>query len=227
MSNTGVIAIIGGTGALGGGLAYRFAAAGRRVVLGSRDGAKARAAADAMRAELQAAGKSADLEGMDNLEAATAGDVVIVTVPFASQRATLAGVASALGDKLVIDATVPLVPPKVARVQLPPEGSAAAVALAALGGAGRLVTAFHNVSADKLRKGEAIEADVLVFGDDVAARSEAVDLAQALGVRGVHGGPLDNAVAAEAMTSVLISINKRYKVADGAGVKITGVDAPT
>ncbi len=123
----------------------------------------------------------------------------------------------------MIDATVPLVPPRVARVQLPAAGSAAAAAAAALGGKARLVTAFHNVSAQKLRGTGPVPCDILVFGDDIDAREVAIGLIGRIGLRGLHGGPLDNAVAAEAMTSVLISINRRYGVAEGAGIQITGI----
>lgn len=224
MSSTGetqteVIALVGGTGALGSGLALRLARAGHQVVIGSRDAAKAVEAAAALSAET-----GATLRGTDNLTAATEGDVIMVTVPFASQAATLAQIAPAAAGKVVVDATVPLKPPKVARVQLPAEGSAAAIAAAALGPEVRLVTAFHSTSAQKLRGGAPMEADVLVFGDDVAARETVVAIIGSLGLTGVHGGPLDNAVAAEAMTSVLISINRRYGVAEGAGIRITGID---
>lgn len=209
------IAILGATGSLGGGLAARFVAAGFPVIVGSRD-------ADKARGVVAEAGWAAS--AASNEDAARQGDVVILTVPFAQQADLLRAIAPSLGDKLVIDTSVPLVPPKVARVQLPAAGSAAKTALDALGGHGRLVTAFHNVSADKLRNGQPIQSDVLVFGDGAELREEAIVLIGEIGVRALHGGPLDNAVAAEAMTSVLITINRRYKVADGAGVRVTGVD---
>jgi len=209
------IAILGGTGSLGGGLAARFCAAGFPVTVGSREAAKARAVIDEAGWQAEAA---------TNEEAARRGDVVILTVPFAQQADLLRTIAPDLDEKLVIDTSVPLVPPKVARVQLPDAGSAALTALEALGGQGRLVTAFHNVSAAKLRNGQPIGSDVLVFGA-LADRDEAVDLIERIGLNAVHGGPLENAVAAEAMTSVLIAINRRYKVTDGAGLKITGLKA--
>lgn len=209
------IAILGATGSLGGGLAARFVAAGFPVIVGSRE-------ADRARSVVEEAGWAAG--AASNEDAARQGDVVILTVPFAQQADLLRAIAPSLGDKLVIDTSVPLVPPKVARVQLPEAGSAAKTALAALDGHGRLVTAFHNVSADKLRNGQPIQSDVLVFGDGADLREEAIALIERIGVRALHGGPLDNAVAAEAMTSVLITINRRYKVSDGAGVRVTGVD---
>jgi NADPH-dependent F420 reductase len=213
-----VIAVVGGTGKLGTGLARRLAKAGYVLVIGSRDEG---------RAEQAAAGLAADtggqVTGRANRAAAAAGDIVIVTVPFASQRAILGDIGPAVRGKIVVDTTVPLMPPKVARVQLPPEGSAARIARTILGEDVRLVAAFHNVAAHKLIQDVAIDCDVLVFGDEVAAREAVVELAAAMELRGVHAGPLANAAAAEALTSVLVGINKRYK-ADGAGIRITGID---
>lgn len=214
------IAVIGGTGALGGGLAMRFARAGFYVTIGSRSADKAKAAAR----EIAEATGSDRVTGGDNLWAAESGDLAIVTVPFASQLDTLALIAPAIRDRIVVDTTVPLMPPKVARVQLPVEGSAAARARKALGPRVRLVTGFHNLSAAKLRGTGETGCDVLIFGDDVEAREVVIELGTRLGVRALHGGPLDNSVAAEAMTSVLISINKRYKVEAGAGIRITGIE---
>lgn len=215
-----VIAIIGGTGALGGGLARRCARAGLEVVIGSRDPAKAEQAAASLRADLP----DASVRGADNSAAATLGDIVVVTVPFANQAAILDEIGPQLAEKLVVDTTVPLVPPKVSRVQLPPAGSAALAARERLGEEVALVTAFHNVSAEKLGAGGDPGCDILVFGDDKDDRERLIDLITRLGLRGLHGGPLANAVAAEAMTSVLIAINRRYKVPGGAGLRITGLD---
>jgi len=222
-SDTPTLAIVGGSGALGGGIAMRAARAGLAVILGSRTAERAAEAAATLSADVP----GADVRGMENAEAAKAGDIVIVTVPFASQAETLAAIAPFVAGKIVVDTTVPLMPPKVARVQLPAEGSAAACAAAALGEGVRLVTGFHNVSAQKLRGGGPVGCDVLVFGDEPEARQVVVDLAGTMGMRGVHGGVLDNAAAAEAMTSVLIAINKRYKVTEGAGLRITGIGEST
>ncbi|MGX1308149.1 NADPH-dependent F420 reductase [Amorphus suaedae] len=219
-SDTPTLAIVGGSGALGGGLALRAARAGVPVIIGSRTAEKAAEAAAAIVADVP----SAVVRGLENADAAKAGDMVIVAVPFASQAATLAAIAPHVAGKIVVDTTVPLVPPKVARVQLPAQGSAAACAASALGDAVRLVTGFHNVSAQKLRGDGSVGCDVLVFGDEPEARQAVIDLAGRMGLRGIHGGVLDNAAAAEAMTSVLIAINKRYKIAEGAGIRITGID---
>ena len=159
--------------------------------------------------------------GQSNRYAAAAGDLVVVRVPFASHRAILEDIAPVVGGKTVVDTTVPLMPPKVARVQLPPEGSAAQAAQAILGEDVALVSAFHNVAAHKLAQNEPVACDVLVFGDSKAARMRVVTLVEALGLRGVHGGALANAVAAEALTSVLIFVNRAHKV-DGAGILVTG-----
>lgn len=215
------MAVVGGTGALGGGLALRLARAGFTVSIGSRDAGRAAGAAK----EVAAATGSDRVRGVDNLTAAKDADIVFVTVPFASQRATLVDIAPVVKGKIVVDTTVPLVPPKVARVQLPAEGSAAAIAARALGDDVRLVTGFHNVSAHKLSGDGETGCDVLIFGDDVEARDRVVEITNQLGVRALHGGPLDNSVAAEAMTSLLISMNKRYKITDGAGIIITGIPA--
>ncbi len=208
------LAIIGGTGALGSGLAAGWAAAGYEVILGSRSAQKAVDAAKAISAAVA-------VRGMDNRAAAEAGEIVVVTVPYASHDAILAEIREAAAGKIVVDTTVPLVPPKVATVQLPAAGSAALAAQRFLGARVRVVSAFQNVAAHKLQANEAIDCDVLVTGDDRAARETVVALAAALGLRGIEAGPLANSVAAEALTSVLIGINRRYKV-DGAGIRITG-----
>jgi NADPH-dependent F420 reductase len=213
-----VISVVGGTGALGGGLARRWAMAGLSVVIGSRSAEKAAAAA----ADLQAAYPAARVQGMGNLEAARAGDVVVLTVPFAQQRVTLESIQPALAGKILVDTTVPLVPPKVARVQLPKEGSAAAIAQQVTGESVSVVAAFHNVSADSLHTDEALDCDVLVVGNKVDAREVVVGLARAAGLRAWHAGSLENAAAAEALTSVLIFMNKRYGGVH-TGIRITGI----
>lgn len=211
------LAIIGGTGALGGGLARRWAKAGYPVILGSRSTAKAELAATAI-----ATGADAPaVKGMANAAAAAAGDMVVVTVPFASHASILAEIRGSVQGKIVVDATVPLVPPKVGTVQMPEAGSAAQAAQRLLGPDTDVVSALHNVAAHKLAKDDAIDCDVLVCGDKKAAREAVITLVEALGLRGLHAGPLANSVAAEALTSVLITVNRRYKV-DGAGIRITG-----
>ncbi len=216
MSDLPVIAIVGGTGAEGTGLAVRWARAGYRVIVGSRSAGRAAASAAALC-------EHGAVEGAANADAAAAADIVVVTVPFAAQRQTVSDIAEAARGKIVIDVTVPLVPPRVARVQLPPEGSAAAIAQALLGEETRVVSAFQNVAADHLADpGHEMDCDVLVCGNSREARAAAVTLIEAAGLRGIEAGPLDNAVAAEALTSVLIWINRRYE-SPGSGIRITGL----
>jgi hypothetical protein len=214
------IAVLGGTGAEGSGLAFRWAHAGHRIILGSRDAAKAQKAADELRARV---GDKAQVEGAANRDAAARADVVVLAVPYAAQRPTVEDVREQLRGKVLIDVTVPLVPPKVSRVQLPPEGSAVEAMQKLLGDGTRVVSAFQNVSAHYLSELDRdIECDVLVCGDDREAREVAVRLANDAGLRGLHAGVLANSAATEALTSVLIAINRHYKV-PAAGLRITGV----
>lgn len=208
-----VIGIIGGTGDLGSGLAKCWAKAGYKVVIGSRSRDKAVAAA----AEI-----GAGVAGDDNVGAARAATIVILAVPFASHDATIGEIKEAVQGKIVVDAAVPLVPPKVSIVQLPSAGSAAQIAQKLLGENVRVVSAFHNVGAAKLHKGGRADCDVLVFSDDAEARKQVIALAGAVANRGIGGGALANSAAAEALTSVLIWINRQYKV-PGAGIAITGL----
>jgi 8-hydroxy-5-deazaflavin:NADPH oxidoreductase len=209
------LAIIGGTGALGSGLAGRLAKAGYTIILGSRDAAKAAEAAKTM----AALGK---VSGMSNADAAKAGNIVMLTIPWSNHQAMLEEIKPHVAGKIVVDSTVPLVPPRVARVQLPPADSAAVTAQNALGDAARVVAAFQNVAAEKLGKDMDIDCDVLVCGDKPEDREVVIALCKAAGLRGLHAGPLANATAAEALTSVLIGINRTYKV-EGAGIRITGI----
>ena len=209
------IAVVGGTGDLGSGLARRLARAGYAVVIGSRAAEKAADAAAGM-------ATAGNVRGLTNRDAAAAADIVMLTVPFATQGAILDDIRPAVGGKIVVDTTVPLQPPKVSRVQLPAEGSAAQITQTVLGDGVAVVSAFHNVSAAKLAKDEALDCDILVFTDDKEAGAAIVDLIARIGLRGLRGGPLANSAAAEAMTSVLIAINRRYKVSDGAGIRVTG-----
>jgi NADPH-dependent F420 reductase len=211
------LAVIGGTGALGGGLAVRWAGSGYPVVIGSRSSEKAVRAAQ----EINLGNNAHPVHGTDNKSAAEQGDIVIITVPFSSHSAILGEISSVVGGKIVIDATVPLMPPKVGTVQLPTAGSAALLTQEALGENVDVVAAFHNVAADKLRSLDRIDCDVLVCGNKKSARQAAIKLVEGLGMRGLHAGPIANSAAAEALTSVLITINRLYKV-DGAGIRITG-----
>jgi NADPH-dependent F420 reductase len=215
------IAVIGGTGKEGSGLALRWAHAGHRVLIGSRAAERAGETARAINAKLGAERAA----GMDNLAAAQGGDLAVLTVPYAAQLDTVHAIKPALAGKILIDVTVPLIPPQVSRVQLPEGGSAVLNAQKLLGDGVRVVSAFQNVSAEHLGVlGHAIDCDVLVCGDDKDARAEVIALAEDAGMRAFHGGPLANSAAAEALTSALIAINRQYKIKH-SGIRITGLPA--
>ncbi len=213
------IAVLGGTGKEGGGLALRWANQGHEVILGSRSAERASEAAEAMNAVL---GRGV-VRGAPNEEAAAAADIVVLAVPYAAQQATAVEVREHLTGKLLIDVTVPLVPPKVSRVQLPEGGSAVEALQRVLGDTVKVVSAFQNISAHHLTKLDApVECDVLVCADDPEAADKAVALAETIGFTAWNAGPLCNSVVAEALTSVLISLNRRYKVAD-SGIRLVGL----
>jgi NADPH-dependent F420 reductase len=212
------IAVLGGAGHEGAGLCARWARAGYRVVIGSRDAQ--RSAEAAARIAERTGGQ---VEGATNEDAAARGDLVVLTVPYSAQSPLAESVRPHLEGKILIDVTVPLVPPKVARVQLPAGGSAVEALQQKLGEGVRVVSAFQNVAAHQLDDlDHPVNCDVLVSGDSEAARETVCQLAEAAGMTAWHAGPLANSAAAEALTSVLIFMNKRYKIAAGAGIRISG-----
>ena len=215
------IAVLGGTGKEGSGLAMRWAKAGYAVIIGSRRAEKAQRVA----AELNEKLGDDYIRGLPNAAAAAEGDLIVLTVPYSAHRATLEPLRAQLAHKILIDVTVPLQPPAVTTVHLPAGGAAALEAQSLLGPEVKVVAAFQNISARRLGKLEAaIDCDVLVCGDDDDAKAQALTLADEAGMRGLDAGPLANAVAVEALTPVLLYINKRYR-AKGAGLRITGLDA--
>jgi NADPH-dependent F420 reductase len=219
MSEKTTIAVIGGTGAEGSGLSLRWAHAGHRVIIGSRDPARAKTAADELNAIL---GKPL-IEGMSSEDAVDGAAVVVLTVPYAAQLSTVEGLLAKLSGKILVDVTVPLVPPKVSTVQLPESDSAAVALQTMVGPSVRVVSAFQNISAHKLKKLEyQIPCDVLVCSDDKEARAVVIGLALDAGLKGINAGPLANSTVAESLTSVLIWINRAYKVPD-SGITITGL----
>ena len=212
------IAILGGTGDLGTGLARRWIEAGYAVIIGSRSKKSAEQAVAEFASKLEL---RAPLSAAENLAAAEQADIAVLTVPFAHQATTLEQVRDALQGKILVDVTVPLVPPKVARVQLPEQGSAGQIAQQILGEQVRVVSAFQNVAAHHLQSGNDMDCDVLVCGNNKEARAQVIDLVEACGLRGLHAGSINNDAAVEAMTSLLIFINKHYN--GHAGIKITGM----
>lgn len=212
------IAVLGGTGKEGKGLAYRWAKAGYQVLIGSRSSEKAVTTASEILEMLDGQGS---VVGTSNLEAATRANIAVLTVPYAAHRDTLESVKDALSGKLFIDVTVPLVPPKVSKVQMPPAGSAAQEAKEILGESVEVVAAFQNVSHEHLLDDGDVECDVLVTGSSKNARQEALKLVEAAGLVGWDAGPIENSVVVEGLTSVLININKQYG-STHAGIRITG-----
>ncbi len=215
------IAVLGGTGKEGKGLAYRWAKAGYRVLIGSRSSEKAVQAAGEIMQLLEG---SCSVVGTTNLEAAREAEIVVMTVPYPAHRETLEAVKDALKGKLFVDVTVPLVPPKVRKVQMPAAGSAAQEAKQILGDDVEVVAAFQNISHELLLGEEEIECDVLVTGTSKKARAEVLTLVEAAGLTGWDAGPIENSVVVEGMASVLININKEYG-STHAGLKITGAQS--
>ena len=213
------IAILGGTGKEGKGLAYRWARAGYKVLIGSRTPPKAISAANEINEML---GATAHIEGLGNPEAAHAADIVVLSVPYAAHRATLESVKDALRGKLLIDVTVPLMPPKTSTVQMPEAGSATQEARQILGDEVEICAAFQNISHQHLLADKDVECDVLVTGTSKEARARTIELVAAAGLDGWDAGPIENSVVVEGLTSVLIGINKKYG-STHAGIKITGV----
>lgn len=213
------IAVLGGTGKEGSGLAMRWAMKGYKVIVGSREAEKAISRAAEMNQQL-----GGDfLTGASNLEAASKADLVVLSVPYTAHKATLEGVKDQLSGKILIDLTVPLQPPKVRTVHLPEGKSASLEAQALLGESVKVVAAFQNVSAEHLGDpNHTVDCDVLVCGNDAEAKATVIKLVEATGMRGVDAGSLANAIAVEALTPVLLYINKAYNI-KGSGIRITGI----
>jgi NADPH-dependent F420 reductase len=212
------IAVLGGTGKEGKGLAYRWAKAGYQVVIGSRTTEKAESAADDLNKIL---GDDV-VEGMLNHDAAQKADILVLTVPYSAHASTLEMIREAAQGKILVDVTVPLVPPKVTKVQMPEAGSAAQEAQDILGENVNVVAAFQNISHEHLLSEDPINCDVLVTGKGKAARLEVLKLVEAAGMKGWDAGVIENSVVVEGLTSLLIHINKENK-AKSAGIKVTGV----
>lgn len=213
------IAVLGGTGKEGKGLAYRWARAGFPVIIGSRAVEKAQQAAADLLGMLPA---SASIIGLVNSDAAPRADIVVLTVPYAAHASTLESVKAALAGKLLIDVTVPLVPPKLTKVQMPAAGSAAQEARDILGEGSEVAAAFHTIPHESLLRDEQADCEVLVTGTGKQTRTRALELVSAAGLVGWDAGPIENSVVAEGLASVLININKTYG-STHAGIRITGV----
>ena len=213
------VAVVGGTGKEGSGLAMRWALNGYRVIIGSRDANRAIEKAGELNTQL-----GVDyLIGNDNAEAVSEAHLVVLSVPYAAHHDTLESIKDQLQGKILIDITVPNQPPDIRTVWVPPGNAAALEAQELLGDGVRVVSALHSISHTKLKKIDApIDSDVLVCGDDTGAKADTIRLIEALGMRGIDAGPLKNSVAAESLAAVLMYVNKTYG-AKGAGIRITGV----
>jgi 8-hydroxy-5-deazaflavin:NADPH oxidoreductase len=214
------VAVLGGTGKEGSGLALRWAHSGYNVIIGSRSAERAAAAA----AELNEILGGQYLTGMDNEEATAKADLVVLSVPYDAQNDTLAAVREHLAGKILVSVTVPLMPPKVRQVYLPPLGAAVLESQELLQNDNvRIVGAFQNVSSSHLKElSHSVDCDILVCSDDEAAKEDVIKLVEAAGMRGIDAGPLVNSIAVEALTPVLLYINRKYKVV-GSGIRITGI----
>jgi NADPH-dependent F420 reductase len=217
------IAVLGGTGKEGKGLAYRWAKAGYRILIGSRYSEKAVTVASEIMELLEGA---SSVVGTTNQEAATQADIAVLTVPYSGHREFLESLKDSLNGKLIIDTTVPLVPPKIRKVQMPPAGSAAQEAKEILGENVEVVAAFQSIPYELLLSDDEIDCDVLVTGSSKKARQEALRLVDAAGLTGWDAGPIENSVVVEGLASVLININKEYG-STHSGVRITGAQRPS
>jgi NADPH-dependent F420 reductase len=211
------IAVIGGTGGMGSALAWCWGRAGYKIFIGSRNAEKAELAAEKLNTTLGLNIAS----GLSNQEAASVVEIIVLTVPFANHEAIVDEIAEAAQGKIVVDTTVPLVPLKVSRVQLPEGGSVAKKTQERLGKNVRVVSAFQTVAAAELAKDKKLEDEVLVCGNNVEARTCVISLVEAAGLKGWHAGPIDNSVVSESLIPVLIFLNKRYQM-EGSGIRIVG-----
>lgn len=221
MGNQVSLAIIGGTGKEGNALAFRFAKAGVRVLIGSRDTAKAQNAADALNRRIS--GTALRVEGYSNHDAAAQAEIVLLSVPYAGMKPILEDVRDAAQNKIVINIASSLDPERKSRVRIPAAGSVTAEVQQFFGDTVKVVAAFQNISPEKLESvEEKIDTDVLVCGGDKDARAVVIELIRKIGIDAFDAGVLANAVAVEALTAVLIAVNIKYKVR-GAGIRLTGV----
>lgn len=214
------VAVLGGTGKEGTGLALRWARAGHHILIGSRDAERAWARAQ----ELARMVPGGAFDGLTNEAASRAGDLVVVAVPHAGHRTLLASLRGALAGKVVLDAVVPLDFAGPRLYAPPPEGSAAEEAQAVLGAKARVVAGLHALAAHELASlDHPLDADVMVCGDDAEAKAAAAGLIESLGVRCLDAGPLSMAAVLEGLTALMVRLNRRYK-SKSAALRITGID---
>ena len=214
------IGIIGGTGKEGKGLAYRWANAGYEILIGSRQEEKAILAAEEV--SILLGDNSGMVTGVENRIAAEKSDIVVLTVPYSAHQTMVTSISNLIKNKILIDVTVPLVPPKVSKVQMPAAGSAAQEAKLLVDETTEVVAAFQNISYERLVHDGDIDCDVLVTGSSKAARMEVLTLVENAGMTGWDAGPIENSVVVEGLTSILIGLNKEFGTTS-AGIRITGI----
>ena len=221
MESNQTLAIIGGTGKEGNALAFRFAKAGVRVLIGSRDAAKAESAANEMNQRI--GGSASRVEGYTNREAAAKADIILLSVPFDGMKPILEDLRDAAQNKIVINIASSIDPERKSHAKIPAAGSTTAEVQQFFGESAKVVAAFQNISPEKLESvDEKIDCDVLVCGGDKASREIVIDLIRQIGIDAIDAGALANAVAVEALTAVLIAVNIKYKI-KGAGIRLVGV----
>jgi NADPH-dependent F420 reductase len=213
------IAVLGGTGKEGKGLAYRWAKAGLDVVIGSRSLEKAQAAAGELNTKLNGSHVSAS----ENPAAAKWCDLAVLTVPYTAQQGMLESIKDQVAGKILINVTVPLVPPKITKVQMPAAGSAAQEAQNFLGEQTPVIAAFQNISYERLLNDEEVDCDVIVCGTGKSNREIVIELVKKAGMTGWDGGVIENAVVVEGLTSILLGLNRQF-AGKAAGIKITGIN---
>ena len=215
MENQLSVAIVGGTGSLGAGLAIRLGAPGVKIIIGSRDTEKAKKAVDALKPSLRAG----EMEGMTNREAVKGADFVVIAVPYEGHAQMIAELKGQLAGKIVIDSVVPL---KKIRPFVPSAGSALQEAQQILGDEAPVIGALHNISAVDLGDVDSRLGDILVCGDNEEAKQKVMEIIRRIGARPFDGGPAANAYVVEGLTGVIIHLNRKYKSKHGS-IKITGV----
>jgi len=215
MENPFTVAIVGGTGNLGGALALRLGAPGVKIIIGSRDAEKAKKAVETLKPRLRAG----EIEGMANQAAVKGADFVIVAVPYEGHAQMVTDLKGQLTGKIVIDAVVPL---NKGKPFVPPAGSALQEAQQILAGEAPVIGALHNISAVDLGDVGAPLGDVLVCGDAAEAKQKVIEIIQRIGARAFDGGPAGNAYVIEGLTGVIIYLNRKYKSKHGS-IKITGI----
>jgi NADPH-dependent F420 reductase len=210
------VAIVGGTGNLGGALALRLGAPGVKVIIGSRDAQKAHNAVETLRPKMRAG----ELEGMTNQQAVKAAGFVVIAVPYEGQAQMIQDLKGQVAGKIIIDSVVPL---NKVKPFVPPAGSALQEAQQILGDEAPVIGALHNISAVDLGDVDSPLGDVLVCGDNAEAKQKVMDIIGRIGARPFDGGPASNAYVIEGITGVIIYLNRKYKSKHGS-IKITGID---